>query len=885
MAFLVTLTGQFIFMPNQAPAKIQLKDYRPYPYSILQTNLSFELDKKRTIVKSKLEFALNKNDEVPEYVSLDGENLELIELKLNGRLLDTTEYTYSNDTLHFPPPSDKFSFEAMVAISPEANKALSGLYLSGESLCTQCEAEGFRRITFFPDRPDVMSRFFVRLEANKDTYPILLANGNPIASGTIGENHFAEWNDPWPKPSYLFAIVAGNLLNKSADFKTLSGKNVKLNIYVESVDIDRIDYAMDALIRSMKWDEDVFGREYDLDVFNVVGVRDFNAGAMENKGLNIFNSALLVADSQTATDFDFANIERVIAHEYFHNWSGNRVTCRDWFQLSLKEGLTVFRDQEFSADQRSRAVQRIHDVIQLRARQFAEDAGPNAHSVRPHEYASIDNFYTSTIYEKGAEVIRVAQNILGESNFNKGAIKYFETNDGKAATIEDWLEALRSSSNDPLDGIEKWYSQAGTPILDVKTDLVENTYSIKLVQNTPPTNNQPVKEWVPIPLDMAFFNKNGEKMVLDFEGTHIDSIHLNLSTEETLIEFEGIDEKPVLSILRGFTAPVKLISDHTNEELAILAAHDDDTFVRWESLQTIARKELLIGADAVKNNMEFATSKILMNCYNNVFDIAQNDYAYAALLLQLPATNDLIQASSDAYPENIFAARELLATTIYEQNKDKISKFIADYKFDAAYSPDAKSAGLRSYAAACFYLLSFDDSSSELLEYFKSANNMTDKMSLLFALARKGDDAWSQALNIFYNDWKSNNLVLDKYFSNQAASASGNSVKRLKDLLAHPDFVLTNPNRVRSVLASFAVNNPVGFNSADGSGYETIVNELIKLDNINPMVAARVATAFERVVKIEPQRRSIAKQHLERLLRENISKQMQEIVSSINKSI
>ncbi len=872
-------------MSNEAPTKIQLKDYRPYPYSILQTNLSFKLDKIRTIVTSKLEFLLNTNGETPKYVELDGENLEILELKLNGRILDVSEYQYSKDMLRFTPPSDKFTFEAVVTISPEANKALSGLYLSGESLCTQCEAEGFRRITFFPDRPDVMSRYFVRLEANKDKYPILLANGNPVASGIIGENHFAEWNDPWPKPSYLFAIVAGNLLHKSADFKTMNGKDVKLNIYVESGDIDRIDYALDALIRSMKWDEQVFGREYDLDVFNVVGVRDFNAGAMENKGLNIFNSALLVADSQTATDFDFANIERVIAHEYFHNWSGNRVTCRDWFQLSLKEGLTVFRDQEFSADQRSRAVQRIQDVIQLRARQFAEDAGPNAHSVRPHEYASIDNFYTSTIYEKGAEVIRVAQNILGENNFNKGAIKYFETNDGKAATIEDWLEALRSSSNDPLDGIEKWYSQAGTPILEVITDIQDDTYSIKLTQNTPPTNNQPTKEWVPIPLDMAFFNKNGEKMVLDFEGTHIDSIHLNLSTDETLIELEGINEKPVLSILRGFTAPVKLISDHTTEELAILAAHDDDTFVRWESLQTIARKELLLGADAVKDNKSSSPSDTLMNCYNNVFDIAENDYAYAALLLQLPATNDLIQASNDAYPENIFAARELLAAEIYKKNQNKISKFIADYKFDAKYSPDAKSAGLRSYAAACFYLLSFGENSTKLLEYYKLANNMTDKMSLLFALARKGDAAWSEALNIFYKDWSSNNLVLDKYFSNQAASASGNPVHRLKELLSHPDFNLSNPNRVRSVLASFAINNPVGFNSIDGSGYETVVDELTKLDTINPMVAARIATAFERVVKIEPQRRSLAKQQLERLLRENISKQMQEIVSSINKSI
>lgn len=872
-------------MLNEVPAKIQLKDYRPFPYSILQTQLVFDLDKSKTLVKSKLEFVLNDGIEAPKLVELDGENLDIVNIKIDGEPLTVSDYFYSENILRFAPPSDKFIFEAEVAISPEANKALSGLYLSGEVLCTQCEAEGFRRITFFPDRPDVMSRYFVRIEAEKEKYPVLLANGNPVSSGDLGIKHFAEWDDPWLKPSYLFAIVAGDLLKQNGKFKTMSGKEIDLNIYVEKSDIKRVDYALDALIRSMKWDEEVFRREYDLDVFNVVGVRDFNAGAMENKGLNIFNSALLVADSQTATDFDFANIERVIAHEYFHNWSGNRVTCRDWFQLSLKEGLTVFRDQEFSADQRSRAVQRIQDVIQLRARQFAEDAGPNAHSVRPHEYASIDNFYTSTIYEKGAEIIRVAQNIIGESNFIKGAINYFDSNDGKAATIEDWLNALRKSSNDPLEGIEKWYSQAGTPVLDVKTNIEGDKYSITLSQSTPPTPNQPVKEWVPIPLDMAFFNHKGEKMVLDLEGTHIDSLHLNLTTDETTIEFEGISEKPVLSVLRGFTAPVNLNSDHSVEELAILSAHDDDTFVRWEALQTIARKELLIGSNALKNGSDFTPSSILMTSYGNVFDIAADDYAYAALLLQLPATNDLIQSSVDAFPENIFATREVLANGIFKNNESKITNFVNNYKFDTKYLPDARSAGLRSFAAACFYFLSFGDNSSQLLEYFKTANNMTDKMSLLFALARKGDDNWTRALEIFYNDWKDNELVLDKFFSNQAASAAGNPVARLKSLLSHPDFKLTNPNRVRSVLASFAINNAVSFNNPDGSGYEAITDELIKLDKINPMVAARVATAFERVVKIEPKRRQLAKAELEKLLRENISKQMQEIVSSINKSI
>ena len=873
-------------MKTETPTKIRLVDYSPYSFNISHMDLDFNLDSDKTIVKSKLDFALKDGIELPEFIELDGEYFETVSIKINGQELHHNDYTFENNILRFTPPAAQFTFEAEVAVSPINNKALSGLYASNDILCTQCEAEGFRRITFFPDRPDVMTKFSVRLEADKEKFPILLSNGNHKSSGDLDNGrHFAQWEDPWLKPSYLFALVAGDLASIHDTFITMSGKKVALGIYAAKSDVNRIDYAMDSLKRSMKWDEETFGREYDLDTFNIVGVRDFNAGAMENKGLNIFNASLLIADKDTATDFDFANIERVIAHEYFHNWSGDRVTCRDWFQLSLKEGLTVFRDQEFSSDQRSRPVQRIHDVINLRARQFAEDAGPNAHSVRPHEYASIDNFYTATIYDKGAEVIRIAKNTLGRDNFLEACNHYFAKNDGTAATIEDWLSALRESSGNPLTGIEKWYSQAGTPNLEVSREFNAGTLNVKISQKTPATPNQPTKEWVPMPLEIAFFDKNGTKVEFTFNGKKSTEIQYNFISDSAELEFTGFAEKPVISILRGFTAPVNLTTDLTNEELAILAAFDDDTFNRWEALQTIARRELLAGADTIKEGKEFKPSKLLLDAYSNVMKIAADDYAYAALLLQLPLTNVLVQASKDAFPENIFAAREILAGSIYNTNKEFIDSFIDKYKLDNDFTPDATSAGLRSFAASCFYLSSFGDNTSKLYEYYSKANNMTDKMSLLSALSHKGDNNWQLALNKFYEEWHDNDLVLDKYFSNQAVSVAGNPTVRLKELLAHPAFRITNPNRVRSVIGAFAMSNVVGFNAVDGSGYALIAEKLLELDAINPMVASRIATAFERLVKIEPNRRKLAKAQLEQLLSANISKQMQEIVSSIAKSI
>lgn len=876
-------------MKIETPVKIKLSDYKPYEYIIPQINLEFELGLERTIVKSKMNIEKNpKSDYSGNEIKLNAENLEIISLKINGEEVDKTSYNFSNDILTINNFKAPCTLETEVAINPLANKALSGLYVSSNRFCTQCEAEGFRRITPWPDRPDVMSSFTVKITANKEQYPVLLSNGNETsykenADGT----HTSIWFDPWLKPSYLFALVAGKLDKISDNFTTMEGRKVSLNIYVDEGNGPKALYAMDSLKRAMKWDEEVYKRPYDLDIFNIVAVRDFNAGAMENKGLNIFNSSLLLADKETATDMDFARIEGVIAHEYFHNWSGDRVTCRDWFQLSLKEGLTVFRDQEFSSDMRSRAVCRIQDVTNLRARQFAEDAGPNAHSVRPSEYSAIDNFYTATIYDKGAEVIRVANKLLGDENFYKGAVHYFEKNDGTAATIEDWLAALREASGNPLNGIERWYSQAGTPIVSVSSELIGEKFIVKLSQKTEDTPNQSNKDWVPIPLHMAFFNQNGAKISLKNEkGVDVEELHLNLDSKEKTLEFFGVNEKPVLSLLRGFSAPVKLVSDLTNEDLQTLASFDDDAFVKWDSLQTLAKREIIKGSELIAKAQEFVPDEKIVFAYNEAAKLAKNDYAYGALLLMLPGTNNLIQDIDKADPDNIFKAREILATAIAKANLEIFDDFINKYDFASEFIPDAKGAGLRSFVGSSLFYLSFiEGKDKEIYQYFKAAENMTDTMSALSALARIGGEYWQKALDDFYNKWNANSLVMDKWFSIQSVAASNKNADIVEKLINHKDFDFTNPNRVRSVVASFAMANPIGFNAKDGSGYNAIANIILKLDKINPMVTARLATSFERVVSLEETRRAKAKEALTKISSEKLSPQLEEIIFGILKSL
>lgn len=860
--------------------KTKLSEYSTYPFDLNRAMLVFQLDAHRTIVRTRLFF--NRLDPNCSEIVLNGEGLEIISLKLSGALLAESDFSYQNDILIIKCQDEKFELETEVAIDPSSNKALSGLYLSGGRLTTQCEAEGMRRITFWPDRPDVLTRYFVRLEADKKTYPYLLSNGNPVTIGDYGDGrHFAEWDDPWPKPSYLFALVAGDFDVLSDSFEKADKDKVELNIFCEKGQADKALYAMDSLKRAMKWDEEVYDRLYDLDVFNIVAVRDFNAGAMENKGLNIFNSSLLLADAQTATDADYARIESVVAHEYFHNWSGNRVTCRDWFQLSLKEGFTVFRDQEFSKDMRSRAVVRIQNVQALRSSQFPEDQGPNAHPVRPQEYVSIDNFYTSTVYNKGAEVISIAKAMLGDKNFFKGAIEYFENNDGRAATIEDWLFALRSASGNPMEGMEKWYSQAGTPILEVNSEYKDQKFVLSIKQHTPNTPNQFNKEWVPIPLSFTFYNEKGERIILSTQdGQEANRLSFVLNRDELAIDFH-ITERPIFSCLHDFSAPVILKTNRSDADLAILAGHDDNSFVRWESLQTIARNAII---DAMENNAGAPPS--LISAMANAIHLRSQDKAFAALLLQLPFVGELIQMCENAEPEKIFAAREKIAKELSDALKSAFLAIHDEYDFAQEFVPDANGEGARSLHNVALYYLSFQDGfDKELYENSLKINNMTDHMGILSALSRIGGDYWQKALNDFEAKWQKDDMVMDKWFSIQSGAPLSTTIEKIKTLAQRSDFSIENPNRVRSVYGAFAMGNHIGFHAANGAGYQAVCEFLSKYDKINPSVAARLATSFERCVIMNSARKELAKSSLENLLNKDTSKQLQEIVTSVIKCL
>lgn len=869
--------------------KIHLHDYKPFPFEISNIELEFNLNPKSTKVRAIANYKLKNGFNLDTELVLNGEFLELQNIIINEATLGENQYVYENGLLKFSPKLSEFKLETNVIINPKDNKALAGLYVSGGRFCTQCEAEGFRRITFWPDRPDVMSIYKVKIIADKAQYPTLLANGNCVEKGDLGEKHFAIWEDPWRKPSYLFAMVAGKLDVLSDSFTTMENRKVELNIYVDEGDAQKALYAMDSLKRAMKWDEEKYGLAYDLDIFNIVAVRDFNFGAMENKGLNIFNSSLLLADSQSATDFDYGRIEGVIAHEYFHNWSGNRVTCRDWFQLSLKEGLTVFRDQEFSADMRSRSVQRIQDVIALRSRQFAEDAGPNAHPVRPSSYAAIDNFYTSTIYEKGAEIIRITRNILGEEVYFKGAKEYFKNNDGSAATIEDWLIALRTQDKDnKLNGIEKWYSQAGTPILEINSEYSGNSLKLTLSQSTPDTIRQTNKEWVPIPIKLALFSETGAKIPFEYNGKTYSELTYILSSMTSEIILNGVNEKPVASFLRDFSAPVKLKYSQTIEELSILASYDDNAFVKWESLQQISKKCLHLLYENIKSEEARVIIETLKTIFANTIKNSHSDYAFASLLLGIPTLNDLIQEIKNTIPEKLLAARTLMLTEIYRANKKLLEDVINDYDFNSEFKTDAVSAGKRSFLNMVLFIYSYgDDEDNNKLIYdcFKKANNLSDKMAAFTALNRFGAFYFQKAIVDFEAEYSNNPLVMDKWFAVQANSINENICKKLEDLSKHKDFDITNPNRARSIYSSFALNNPVFFNSKDGKGYKFIIDAIEKIDAINNSVAARLATCFERVTQIDESRRLIAKENLISLSNKKISKQLNEIITPIISSL
>jgi len=848
---------------------VRLEDYRPSDFLIECVELDVRLHPTATLVKATLTLRPNPEGRTDAPLVLDGDEVNLKTVALDGRTLHAGEFEASPQSLVIAqPPRQPFTLTIETEINPTANTQLMGLYRSSGNYCTQCEAEGFRRITYFLDRPDVLSVYTTRIEAERDEAPVLLGNGNPVESGTIDgtSRHYAVWHDPHPKPSYLFALVGGRLGRVGKTFLTMSGRKVELAVYVEPGKEDRADYALDALERSMRWDEKVFGREYDLDVFNIVAVSDFNMGAMENKGLNIFNDKYVLASPETATDLDYAHIEAIIAHEYFHNWSGNRVTCRDWFQLCLKEGLTVFRDQEFSSDERSRPVHRIAEVKTLRARQFLEDSSPLAHPVRPTQYREINNFYTATVYEKGAEIVRMLKTIIGNDDFRRGMDLYFERCDGTAATVENFLEAFADVTGRDLAHFSRWYQQAGTPRVTVKShyDEVARTYRLDFSQSTSPTPGQPAKGPMVIPVVLGLVARDGSPLDAVCERVSKQGVFVFDKATDSLT-FTGVTSRPVPSLFRGFSAPVKTSLDLSNEELLVLLRHDVDAFNRWQAAQTVAMR-LLVGlstsADAADEEVVALSSAL---CAFMDAD-AKRDPAFAALVLTLPSEADIAQEiGSDVDPDAIHRARREMRRRIGEgclQYLQRIHQELAD---TGTYSPDAASAGRRALRNAALDLLAAADQTlGEKLasEQFESASNMTDRLASLSVLMTLPGDARETAIARFEERYRAEPLVLDKWFTLQAAIPEEGTLERVKRLMEHPAFSLNNPNRVRALVGSFAMLNQMQFNRVDGAGYQFVSEIILRIDELNPQLAARLLTAFSTWRMMETTRRSHAKQAL-----------------------
>jgi aminopeptidase N len=750
--------------------------------------------------------------------------------------------------------------------------------MSGGRYCTQCEAEGFRKITYFLDRPDNLARYSVRIEADADAFPTLLANGNPVDAGPAEPGRrFARWDDPHPKPSYLFALVAGEFDTVEDAFTTRSGRPVRLGVHVDPGDGPRAHYAMDALKRAMRWDEEAFGREYDLDVFNIVAVRDFNFGAMENKGLNVFNSAYVLADPETATDADYEAIESIVGHEYFHNWTGNRITCRDWFQLSLKEGLTVFREQEFSAAQRSRAVQRIKDVKRLRARQFPEDAGPLAHPVRPSQYQKIDNFYTATVYEKGAEVIRMLKRIVGADAFARGMELYFQRCDGTAATVEDFVGCFEEASGQSLDAFMRWYAQAGTPRVRaaLRYDASARTADLDLAQDLPSTPGQSAKAAMPIPLSASFLSADGAILAARREGENAarERHALVLTEARQTFRFEGVVRAPIPTLLAEFSAPVILEDGLAPAERFAQMAHDPDPFSRWEAGQALARAAMLAPESGIDPSA-------LAEALGRELDRADKDAAFAALTLRLPDLPELLQISAAPDPDALHAAREALRTAIAERLHDRLVA-IAEAPEAATFSPDAAAAGRRALKSAALDLLAARGPSATrvIMSAFAAARSMTQTMAALEALGANGGPEFDQALDAFYRRWRDNPLVMDKWFSVQAGAPRTDSLARAKALSAHALFDLATPNRVRALAMAFALRNPRAFHDASGAGYRFLADIAGSCDRANPALAARLLGPFETWRRFDAGRQDHARAALDALAaRADLSRNAREIV-------
>lgn len=871
-------------MRTDTPTITRLRDYRPSDFLIEKVHLDISLHPTETRVVSTLTLHRNPKGTANAPLVLDGDELVLKSVMIEKEPLPASEYEATPQSLVIPKvPERSFVLTIETVLNPTANTKLMGLYRSSGNYCTQCEAEGFRRITYFLDRPDVMSVYTTRLEADRDEAPVLLSNGNPDERGDVPmtNRHYAIWHDPFPKPSYLFAVVGGRLDHVGKTFTTMSGRSVELAVYVEKGKAERATYALDALERSMRWDEQAFGREYDLEVFNIVAVSDFNMGAMENKGLNIFNDKYVLASGETATDADYVGIESVIAHEYFHNWTGDRITCRDWFQLCLKEGLTVFRDQEFSSDQRSRPVYRISEVKTLRARQFPEDAGPLAHPVRPTQYREINNFYTATVYEKGAEIVRMIKTLIGTDAFRRGMDIYFETCDGTAATVEDFLYAFEQSSGRDLSHFAKWYAQAGTPKVTVKGryDAAKQTYRLDFKQETAPTPGQPNKEPMVIPVSLGLVTPNGE-LPLDCDRVDGNGVFVLDKAEDNIV-FGNVAEFPTPSVFRNFSAPVKVALDLGNDDLLTLLSHDSDPFNRWQAAQTIASRilvRMVRGEDCSADSDNFAEA---LRVFTNA--MAPDDPAFTALVLTMPGESDIAQEiGSEIDPDVIFRSRAALRKKVAVALAKTLHSLYASLEDEEAYSPDAASAGKRSLRNLTLDLLACADSAEgEKLaqQQLLSASNMTDRLAALMVLSHIPGDIRENALAKFGDTYRNEPLVLDKWFALQAAIPEESVLARISRLIEHPAYSVANPNRVRSVYGAFAMSNQTQFNRADGKGYALLANLALTLDELNPQITARLLTAFGPWRTMNEIRRRHAEHELRRIAaKPNLSRDTSDIV-------
>jgi aminopeptidase N len=860
-------------MRTEEPRPIRLTDYRPPDWLIETVELDVSLDPTATTVRSKLLLRPNSAG-APTPLVLDGEELKLRSLALDGKPLANGSFVATPDRLTIAqPPNRPFALEIETVIDPAANSRLMGLYRAGATYCTQCEAEGFRRITYFLDRPDVMAVYTTRIEADKSEAPVLLSNGNLIAQGDVpGANrHFAVWHDPFKKPCYLFALVGGDLAHVSDTFTTMSGRSVKLAIYVEPGKEDRCLYAMDSLKRAMRWDEEAFGREYDLDIFMIVAVSAFNMGAMENKGLNVFNDKYVLASPATATDADYANIEAVIAHEYFHNWTGDRITCRDWFQLCLKEGLTVFRDEEFSADQRSRAVERIGDVRALRSHQFVEDAGPLAHPVRPEVYHEINNFYTTTVYDKGAEVVRMIQALLGHELFRKGMDLYFERHDGEAATVEQFVQCFADVSGRDFSQFMLWYTQAGTPevVVTPHYDARAKTYRLDIAQTIPPTPGQADKTPMVIPLRVGLVGKDGGDLPLMLDGRPLHRNVLELTQPSRSFVFTGVNELPIPSVNRGFSAPIKLTLPIEAEDLRFLAAHDCDPFNRWQAVQTLAMSLLIDNVAALRRNASARDDDGLIAAFGAILGDPKLEPAFIALTLTPPGEPDVArEIGHDVDPGAIFAARRHLRAEIGAQLGASLADTYRRMITPGAYQPDAASAGRRSLKNACLGLLAATEEQEAVdlaLAQYHDADNMTDRMAALETLAQHDRPERAHVLEDFYARYCEDPLIIDKWLALQAAIPEPTTLDRVRALTSHPAFSMANPNRIRALIGSFAQVNHTQFNRVDGAGYDFVADAVLQLDPKNPQVAARLMGAFRSWRALEAQRRARAEATLRRV--------------------